>query len=901
MKKERNHFHAKSSEQVLSELGSSVEGLTKSQVGAKRVKFGFNEIQEEKQVSRFIIFVRQIKNLVVYILFVAAIISFLLDRIIDVYVILAAIALNTIIGYVQETKAESAIRSLRKMVVQKTKVYRGGNLVQISARELVPGDIILVEEGDKIPADARLIEVNNLRTVESSLTGESLPVDKSLKVLASMTALADQKNMIWLGTFVASGKAKAVVVATGQNTSLGRLAQVIQEIKPRKSHFQKKTDELAKYLALIAAVGSAVIFIVGFFLRDIGLGESLIFTLASLVSAIPEGLPAILASVLAIGAFRMAKKNAIIRDRYATETLGVVDTIITDKTGTITQNTMCVQSVILPGQKEITVTGSGWNPVGEFFQNNNAIVPLENVHLDKLLNIFSVCNNSKLIKKQHDGYEIIGDPTEAALMVLAEKAGLKNSVLLEKEKRIDEMPFSAELKYHASLSVLVQNNQKEVYVVGSPEKVLQSSLYILKNGRKTKPTENDLGEIEKEIERLTSKAMRVIAAAYKEVSSDVVDLHEPLVDELIFVGLAGMYDPPRANVAFAVEKAKTAGIRVIMATGDHKNTALAIAKEVGIVNKGDNAVLTEQELSKFSESEFERAVSTVSVFARLTPAMKLKIAQALQKQGKIVAMTGDGVNDAPCLKQADVGVAMGKIGTDVARDASQLILADDNFSSIVSAIEEGRIVFVNTRQTTFFLVSTALAQQATVVATLLIGLPLPLLPTQVLWLNIVTGGVTDMALATEKSNNNIINDKPRKKEEPILNREIIPFFFVAASVMMVLTIASFIYYLQFGEKEARTAAFIVLSFTQIFSMYNLRSLKDSLFTIGIFTNKYVNAAFVVSVFLLVFAIYFDPLRDIFGFIEVPVQEFFVLASLSLFVLVAGETYKFYKRKKEARD
>jgi len=781
------------------------------------------------------------------------------------------------------------------MVLLQAKVYREGELRQIAAKNLVPGDIIIIEEGDKIPADARLIEIKNFRTIEASLTGESFPVDKTLKPLQEKSALGDRKNMVWMGTFVAAGRAKAVVTGTGSNSAIGKLARSIELVKPRESHFRKKTDILAKNLALIAFGGAALTFIIGFFIRKISLPEISLFTMASLVSGIPEGLPAILAIVLAIGAFRMSRRKAVMRKKYATETLGIIDTIITDKTGTITTNTMTAEAVILPGQPIISITGTGWEPKGEFVQKERRIVPLENRHLDKFLHIVSLCNNAKLVYSKEKGYQIIGDPTEGALAVLSEKGGLKRTAL--KEKRIDDLPFNPELKYHASLSTLVEGRTKQIYIVGAPEAVIKNSTYILKNGRKAKLTIEDKKELTKSINSLTEKAMRVLAAAYKDAPSQLKDLSERDTNELILVGLVGMLDPPRKEVKESIAKARKAGIRVIMATGDHKNTAIAIANEIGLVS-GKTKALTGAELEAMTSNDFRKAIKEVSVFARLTPETKLKIAKTLQDQGHMVAMTGDGVNDAPALKQADIGISMGIIGTDVARASSDMILTDDNFASIINAVEEGRTVFVNTRQTSFFLVTTSLGEDAAIIGTLVLGMPLPLLPTQILWLNLVTGVAADVALATERTHHDVLQEKPRKKEENILNKQIFPFIGLVTIIMIVLTIVVFGYYLSFDEMKARTAAFAVLTFTQLFNMYNLRSLNRSIFEIGPFTNKYVTWAFVISILLLLVAIYLPFMQGVFEFVPLSLSEMVIFFALSSSVLWAGELYKKFKKKKQ---
>ena len=880
-----NKFHSKPIKEVLKNLDSNVNGLSKEEAKKRLEKFGYNEIIEKKKTNLALVFLKQFNSFMIYILIVAALISFFIKHYIDVYVIIGVILINGIIGFIQEYRSEKAIKALKKMIVPHAKVYRDGELLEINAKELVFGDIILLEDGDKVPADARIIELKNFRTVESSLTGESFPVDKSLNILSEKTVLADCKNMVWMGSFVANGVAKAVVTGTGSNTAIGKIAVDIEKIKRVKGHFKEKTDRLAKQMGFIAFVGALLTFIIGYFIRGFEFTEIFLFTLASLVSGIPEGLPAVLIIVLAIGARRMSKRNAIVRNLPATETLGVVNAIITDKTGTLTENTMNVEKIMLPYEDEIIVSGEGWKPSGKFYQNNNEIKVKDNLQLLKILSISSVCNNARVFKKEKD-YEIIGDPTEAALLVLSKKINVKENI-----KKLDDLPFNPELKYRASLSAL-ENNKKEIYVVGAPEVVLNNSKYFLK--KNIHENLKNKKEILNQIEILTKKSMRVLALAYKEVPEDLNYLTESSVNNLIFVGLVGIRDPPREGVKEAIAKAKKAGIKIIMATGDHKGTAIAIAKEIGLIDKDEG--YTEEELLKLSNNKFKDVVKNCSVFARLTPGMKLKIAEVLQKKGYVVAMTGDGVNDAPALKKADIGIAMGVIGTDVARESSEIILADDNFASIINAIEEGRIVFRNTKQASSFLVTTNFAEDITIISILALGMPLPLLPTQILLLNLVTDGVPGGALAAEPGHGDVLDEKPRKAKENILSKDILPFLILMSFIMIASTIFIFTSYLPSGLEKARTGAFVVMSFTQLFNVLNMRSLKKSVFKIGLFSNKYVIWALLASIIFLVIAIYVPFFQNLFKFVGLSLSEFLIIMLISSLVLIFGEVYKFVRKK-----
>lgn len=893
-----NFFHAQSVENILEELSSKKSGLSKEQAEMKLKEYGKNELAEKKKTSLIIIFLSQFRSFLIYILILAAVISLLIGHTVDFYVILLVILFNSIIGFTHEYKAEKSIKELKKMVVAYSKVYRDGGLVQIPSSELVPGDILFLEEGDKIGADARIIESKNLQCVESSLTGESFPVEKDIKVLPVKTPFADRKNMVYMGTFVGSGSAKAVIIAIGGNTAIGKVAIEIEAIKESQSHFKKKTDTLAKQMALIAFAGAFLTFVIGYFVYDITFAEIFIFTLASLVSGIPEGLPAVLAIVLAVGAGRMARRKAIIRTLPATETLGIVNTIITDKTGTITENTMNVEKILLPGQNFVKVSGKGWNPIGEFYQRNKKINPGDNLHLSRLLMACSLCNNAHLVKEEDgEGYKVLGDPTEGALVVVSEKAGIKRDGEETKEKRIDDLPFNPELKYRASLSVLAKENGKKIiYVVGAPEAVLAHSTHFLKNNNKKILNDKDKINLLKEVDSLSSSAMRVLAVAYKEVDFKFNSLSEKMVNHLTVVGFVGIRDPPRQEVKEAIEKTKRAGIRVIMATGDHKGTAVAVAREIGLVDDKEAVAYTESELAEMSESEFRKAVREVDVFARLTPNMKLKIAKELQKQGQIIAMTGDGVNDAPALKQADIGISMGIIGTDVARESSDIILTDDNFASIVNAIEEGRIVFTNTRQVGIFLVTTNFAEDITIISALALGLGLPLLPTQILWLNLVTDGVTGVSLAVEPGHNDALNEKPRSAKENVLSKEVIPFLILMAGTMLLATVITFHQLLPYGIEKARTGAFVVMSLTQLFNVFNMRSLKYSVFRIGFFKNRFLVGGILFSFLAMIAVIYIPFLQGIFKFASLGFTEFIVLFLVSSLALIFGEGYKLIHRR-----
>ena len=894
MKKDLKYPHSLKIKVVIDELVTNTNGLTNKDAKDRLLTYGPNQIPETESISLFLLLLKQFKSWLVIILIIAAIISWFAGQVLDTLVIIAVVVINAGIGFLQEYRADKAIASLRKMIVKTAKVLRDGKLITVLSYQLVPGDVLVLEEGDSIPADGRIIQSKNFRTIEASLTGESLPISKKEEIYPKETALADRKNMVWKGTFVAGGYAKVVITGTGLKTAIGDISETLSKIEVKRTNFMKKTDVLAKHMSIIAITSSVLIFLIGYFYRHFEIKEILLISIAALVAAVPEGLPAVISIVLAIGANRMAKRNAIVREFTATETLGAVSAILTDKTGTLTQNSLTVKKIFISGSSEYSVTGVGWFPDGNFMQQNSIINADINYALQELLKIAAVSNNSEFnYDKQTNTYELIGDPTEGALSVLAKKGG----ILIEKLQlnKIDDLPFDSTIKLRATL--IKENQHSKIYVIGAPEELLERSTSILTSQGKSNLNKKAKEEIQQKISEWSNDALRVIALAYKK--QDTIKINEEAIEDLVFVGITGMIDPPRHDSKEAVEKCRQAGIRVIMVTGDHVNTAVAIAKTSGIIeNIAENEIvaLTEKQLLRLDKDEFDKAIRDISVFARLTPKMKLKIAERLQAMGHLIAMTGDGVNDAPALKQADVGISMGIMGTDVARDSSDLVLADDNFATVVSAVEEGRIVFKNSRQTSFFLVTTNIAESVTLLVSILIGLPLPLTATQILWLNLVTDGITDMALATEPGHGEIMKINPLLKNENILNKEILPFLFINIVLMVGLSLAAFYYYMNDSLEKGRTGVFIIMAFTQLFNIYNLRDIHKSVLEIGLFSNKYINLAVGISVLLLIIVTEVPVLATIFNFKSLYIIDLIILFSLSSSVLWVGELYKFFNKK-----
>lgn len=900
MQKYKNYYQL-SVDESLADIGSNLTGFTSQEALSRRTKFGENILSAKQSESPIWLFLKQFNNGLVYVLLLSAILSAVFNHWVDFWIILVIIGINSIIGFYQEYRAERAVAALAQKILVKTKVYRDGHLEEHDAKDLVPGDIIILEEGDKVPADARLIESIELQTIEAALTGESQPSSKSVDTITQDVGVGDRSNSIWMGTLVATGWAKAVVVATGMNTQIGAIADDIQKVPVEKTHFHIQTGVLAKQLAIFAFSSSVILFVIGFWFRKLPLDEMIGFTLSSLVGGIPESLPVVLVVVLAIGAKRMSDKKAIIRSLPVTESLAVMDTIITDKTGTLTENNMTVQKVWVLGEETVDVTGRGLDIKGDFIQGSNNIIPLDYPAIAKLLHIAGLAHNGQLYEEVLDNGQSstksIGDPTEVALSVLSLKSSLNKDLLDSDWHRLADLPFRSENKFRATY--LYNNSQAshQLMVMGASENILSLSSKILdEKGNVIALNSKHIKEINNQIENFSKQAMRVITLAYKNEVADLKSISTEQVQDLVFVGIVGIIDPPRAEVANAIAQAKMAGVRVIMATGDHKDTALAIAKSIGLIDEKGKA-LTDNKIQELSDKELYKKLQTVSVLARLSPSTKMRVADILQKHKHIVAMTGDGVNDAPALKKADIGISMGFRGTDVAREASDIVLTDDNFVSIISAVEEGRVIFRNVQQTSIFLITTSVAEILLFILSLSLDLPLPLLAIQVLCLNLVTNGISDIALATERSHKDILLEKPLPANMKVVSPNTYPYIIVITLTMTALGFWIYIaYYLGNGIEQARTMSFLCLALMQLANTYNMRSPKESLFSIGFFSNKMINLAIATSVLILVAMITLPFLQRILQFTPVSLYDAIYYGFISIVVVIAvAEVYKWRVR------
>jgi len=857
-------MYQKSVEEVYKELDSSAKGLTNHQAEERTHKYGFNELKAEEGIHPFRIFLEQFSSPLVWILIAALGISIFLNETVDAIVIGVIIIINAILGFVQEYRAEKAIEALKKMASLKATVLRNGKEIKLDSKKLVPGDIILLETGDKVPADSRLIELHSLHTQEGPLTGESQPITKNLEPLPEKTPLADRKNMIYSSTIISQGRAKAIVTSTGMNTEVGKIAKLIQESHTKLTPLQRKLRDLGKYLTLAVIAVAILVFLAG-----ISSGQPaqimLLTAIALAVAAIPEGLPAVITISLALGVQKMIKNNALVRKLPSVETLGSVNVICTDKTGTLTHNEMTVTKIWANGET-YKVSGSGYEVQGHFMLNDK----ITNTNpICSLLKIGALCNNAKLTNSEKKR-EVIGDPTEAALIVSAEKAGYSLRKLSKKEPRTDEIIFSSERKMMTTLHKVGKETLS--YTKGAPDIIIHKCNKILINGKVQRLDRNKKKEILAQNEKFAKEALRVLGFAYNKNFKKKEDSEK----EMIFVGLQAMIDPPRHEVKDAILRCQDAGIRVIMITGDQITTAKSIAKELGIEGKA----ITGQELGKIN---LNKEIKNIGIFARVNPEHKLEIVKALKKKGKVVAMTGDGVNDAPALKKADIGISMGITGTDVAKEASDMILTDDNFNSIVNAVEEGRGIFDNIRKFVNYLLSSNLGEISVILFASLFGLPLPLTAIQILWINLITDGLPATALSLDPHSEGIMKRKPLHPKESILSKKLRLEIIVLGVLIGIISLILFWLYLDSGLLKAQTIVFTSLV---VFELVRLQTIRSE-YKLGIFSNKPLIWAVLISISLHLLTIY-SPMSAWFKTTKLELIDWGVLIIASVVLLV---TYK----------
>lgn len=882
-------WFTKSSDAVVAELVTDPStGLSTEEANKRLEKIGPNAFNESKKPSMIMLFFEQIKSPLIYILIVAAIISIVVGEYSDSVIIVLVILLNGVIGVIQEANAEKALDELKKMTTPKAIVKRDGNLKEIPSEQLVPGDIVLIDAGRFIPADLRLIETANLKIEESSLTGESVPVDKDASWRSEVEIpIADQHNMAFMSTLSTYGRGLGVVVHTGMKTEIGKIAGLLGNQKRELTPLQIKLAELSKILGIGAILISAVLFLIGFFQgRD--LLDMFLIAVSLAVAAIPEGLPAIVTIVLALGVQRMIKRRAVVRKLPAVETLGAVSVICSDKTGTLTQNKMTVTKVYVNGL---------YVPLSHF--------SVKDPHEKLFLEAMALCNDAVVTDEEQTG-----DPTEIALVAAAKQLGFEKQHLDMAYQRVFEIPFDSERKMMTT--VHKHNERYLVMVKGALESILPLTSHIVFAGNKNPFTIKENEQINAKVNAMSGEALRVLAIAYKEIISLDDLIPEKLESNLILLGLTGMIDPPREEVKKSIEQCKNAGIRTVMITGDHKQTAFAIAKELGIA-LDEKESMSGPELNALSEHEFKNIVKNISVFARVSPEHKVKIVKALKANGEIASMTGDGVNDAPSLQQADVGVAMGLSGTDVAKGAADIVLTDDNFSTIVAAVEEGRNIYQNIKKSILFLLSCNLGEIVTLFIAILLGWPAPLTAVHILWVNLITDTLPAISLGLDPDDPDVMKEKPRSIKESIFAHGsgtftvtnglligiITLFAFIAG--LMIYTKADSIFTIDFAHvpkdalMHAQTMAFITLSISQLFHSLNLRNNHKSIFQVGLFTNKYLVGSILLGIFIQVALVNIPVFNEIFEINVLTLKDWLFILTLSLLPVIFNELYKAGKR------
>jgi Ca2+-transporting ATPase len=846
-KSERIKAFALTADQVVQRFESNVDsGLTESSIDQRREQFGWNQLAEAKPEPTWKKFVSQFKELVIWILIVAAIIAGAMGEWVDTLVIMAIVVVNGILGFIQEERAGRALAALRAISSPMAKARRGGEIRSIPAKELVPGDIIQLEAGDNVPADARLIEAFSVSVQEASLTGESVPDSKVANiVLEEHTSLGDRQNSVFMGTVVANGKAVAIVTGTGMQTELGNIAGMLRAAESEPTPLQRQLAELGRILVVVCLVLVGVIFAIEY-ARGGELMETLLVAVSLAVAAVPEGLPAVVTIALALGLQRMVKQNALVRKLPSVETLGSVTVICSDKTGTLTRNEMTVREVAV-GEGWFEISGAGYEPRGEFrkpTESDALVVVQDHADLNQALSIGAHCNSASVVPgKYGKTWQIIGDPTEGALIVMAMKGGL--DLYGAARRVIFEIPFDSERK---AMSVIVRkpDDSRIMYTKGAPEVILEKCTQELRNGQVEKLTEDRKQEIRQQNTNMASRALRVLALASRDNPKQVNGLYQET--ELVFAGLVGMIDPPRQEVKMAVHECHDAGIRPVMITGDHPATALAIGRELEIASPNSIAI-TGFELDAMSDDELAQRVDQIAVYARVSAAHKLRVVKAWKQRGQVVAMTGDGVNDAPAIKAADIGIAMGVTGTDVTKEAADMVLTDDNFTSIVNAIREGRGIFDNIQKFVHYLLSCNAGEVMLMFAAAILGYPVPLLAIQILWINLVTDGLPALALAMEPPEQDIMQRKPRPPKEPVITLQ--RGFLILYHGSLVAAAALFGFWWAYQNDPAntdvaRSAAFAITAFAQLAYALVCRSHRFTLPELGLLSNPWLLAACIVS-------------------------------------------------------
>lgn len=885
-----------SGEEVASELKADPgKGLSQEEAQARLDKYGPNELEEEAKKPFISKLADQFLDPMIIILLAAALVSGLMGEPTDSIIILAIVIINAGLSLFQEGRAEEAIAALKKMSSPLVTVLREGKPREIESTDLVPGDLVILETGDIVPADIRLIESSNLKIDESSLTGESVAVDKDASESYSEDrGIGDRANYAYSASIVSYGRGRGIVTETGQSTEIGKIATSLSTMDTEMTPLQKRLAQLSKVLGILVLVVCAIVFGVGL-LYDHGLMEMAMTAISLAVAAIPEGLPAIVTIVLSLGMSRMAEKNAIVKKLLAVETLGTVTYICSDKTGTLTQNEMTVTKAYVDG-KVIEVGGTGYEPKGDLTHGGQEVTQEAFPSLYTQASIGALANDADL--SQEDGvYEVIGDPTEGALITYAGKLGLNEEDLDEDYPRVAEIPFDSSRKMMTSFHENFEEGKVVSFTKGAPDIVLESCNRILLDGEIRDLTPEIKEEVLAQNTAFAKEALRVLAQAYDVHEALPEDISpEAIEKDMIFVGLTGMIDPARPEVKEAIENCRQAGIVPVMITGDYLETAVAIAKDLGILEEGDKAIMG-QDLNDMTDQEIQEVVKTTRVFARVSPENKVQIVKALRENGEITAMTGDGVNDAPAIKRADIGVAMGITGTDVTKSTAEVILTDDNFATIVHAVEEGRIIYSNIKKFVSFLLSCNIGEVLVVFLAIILNLPAPFLPIQLLWLNLVTDSFPALALGLERGEKDIMKEAPRDADEPILDRQTSITVGVQSVAITIATLGVYIFGIRTagdtgqGLVYARTMAFATLILSELFRSFSSRSLQDNLWEIGVFSNVRLVQAVAFSLFLTVLVMYVPFLEELFHLTDIAMKDWALVIVASFIPLVLGEIQK----------
>lgn len=878
MKKYFNQSASETAEDLQVDLST---GLSGKEATERSQKYGPNRLEGGKEKSILAMALDQLKDFLVLILIVAAVISILLGEDLEGIVILAIVVLNTFLGVYQENKASNALKALKEMASPHAKALRDGQVVEIASHEVVPGDVVILEAGDYIPADLRLVESINLKIDEAALTGESVPVEKDAKaVLPEDASLGDRINSAYMGTVITYGRGKGVITDTGMKTQMGNIAGMLNSSSDEATPLQKKLDSLGKLLGIVCLSICGIIFLLGL-LRGMELFDIFMTSVSLAVAAIPEGLTVVVTVVLAMGMQRMVKCNAIIKRLSAVETLGSTTVICSDKTGTLTQNKMTIQR-IYDGKELYDVSGTGYSPAGDILDasgNKKADA------VQKILECVLLCNDAIYDPEKES---IVGDPTEGAMVVLSHKAGMVKDQWEKKYPRLQEIPFDSDRKLMSTFHNI--DGKTVMYTKGAPDELLRRCISIDLNGTVEELSEEKRQEILAANQGFAEDALRVIGAAYKQVEH--VDTSFETENDLIFVGLVGMIDPPREEAKDAINVCKKAGIQVKMITGDHKITATAIGRQLGIVEEGAAAV-EGREISEMDDEQLRERVKTVNVFARVSPEHKVRLVDAVRANGDIAAMTGDGVNDAPSLKHADIGVAMGITGTDVSKEAADMILTDDNFASIVRAVAEGRTIYSNIRKVVGFLLSCNIGEILVIFIAMLAGMPVPLVAIQLLSINLITDAFPAFALGMEKEEPGVMDRHPRDPSEPIVDKKMAIAVGIQSVALAIGTLGAFSYgYFAHQDLDvARTACFLTLVLGELLRAYSSRSEKVSIFKMRIFENSYLNKCVIASLAFLLASIYIPVLNPIFGTVMLTFDEIIVSLVLALVPMLGGELAK----------